>query len=157
MRNLSATDPCPGVTVVGTGVNYQFGASGTATNLANTLFFQDKWQPTSRLTLNLGLRLEEEEIPAFNTTHIDLKWTWKDKLAPRIGAAYALTSDGKTKISAFYGRFFDRLKFSLPQGSFGGNFYHVSYFYITSDHPYSYYSVANLHGSLCIPGGGHVR
>jgi hypothetical protein len=143
-----------GVTVVGTGVNYQFGASGTATNLANTIFFQDKWQPTSRLTLNLGLRMEEEEIPAFNATHIDLKWSWSDKLAPRIGAAYALTADGKTKISGFYGRFFDRLKFSLPQGSFGGNFYHVSYFYITSDHPYSYYSVANLHGAYGFPAGG---
>lgn len=143
-----------GVTVVGTGVNYQFGASGKATNIANTIFFQDKWQPTSRLTLNLGLRMEEEQIPAFNTTHIDLKWNWKDKLAPRLGVAYALTSDGKTKISAFYGRFFDRLKFSLPQGSFGGNFYHVSYFYITSDHPYSYYSVANLHGAYSFPNGG---
>lgn len=144
----------PGVTVVGTGVNYQFGASGKATNIANTVFFQDKWQPTNRLTLNLGLRMEEEQIPAFNTTHIDLKWSWKDKMAPRLGVAYALTSDGKTKISAFYGRFFDRLKFSLPQGSFGGNFYHVSYFYITSDHPYSFYSVANLHGSYNFPNGG---
>jgi hypothetical protein len=143
-----------GVSIVGTGVNYQFGASGTATNIANTIFFQDKWQPTSRLTLNLGLRMEEEQIPAFNANHIDLKWSWKDKLAPRIGAAYALTADGKTKISGFYGRFFDRLKFSLPQGSFGGNFYHVSYFYITSDHPYSYYSVANLHGAYSFPNGG---
>jgi hypothetical protein len=98
--------------------------------------------------------MEEEEIPAFNATHIDLKWSWSDKLAPRIGAAYALTADGKTKISGFYGRFFDRLKFSLPQGSFGGNFYHVSYFYITSDHPYSYYSVANLHGAYGFPAGG---
>ncbi|MGB9180081.1 MAG: TonB-dependent receptor, partial [Pyrinomonadaceae bacterium] len=144
----------PGVTVVGTGVNYQFGASGAATNTADTFFFQDKWQPTSRLTLNLGLRTEQEKIPAFNTTHIDLKFPFKDKLAPRLGAAYALTADGKTKISAFYGRFFDRLKFSLPQGSFGGNFYHVSYFYITSDHPFSYYTVANLHGSYAFPAGG---
>lgn len=144
----------PGVTVVGTGVNYQFAASGKATNIANTIFFQDKWQPTSKLTLSLGLRLENEAIPAFNSTHIDLKWGWKDKIAPRLGAAYALTSDGKTKIAAFYGRFFDRLKFALPQGSFGGNFYHVSYFYITSDHPYSYYTVANNHGGYAWPNGG---
>lgn len=144
----------PGVTVVGSGVNYQFGASGKATNIADTIFFQDKWQPTSRLTLNLGVRLEQEQIPAFNATHIDLKWSWKDKIAPRLGAAYALTKDGKTKISGFYGRFFDRLKFALPQGSFGGQFYHVSYFYITSDHPYSYYTVANLHGSYDFPNGG---
>lgn len=143
-----------GVTVVGTGVNYQFEASGTATNLADTFFFQDKWQPTSRLTLNLGLRMEQEQIPAFNENPIDLKFKFKDKLAPRLGAAYALTADGKTKISAFYGRFFDRLKFSLPQGSFGGNFYHVSYFYITSNHPYNFYTVPNLRGAYTFPAGG---
>lgn len=148
------TGLAPGVTVVGSGLNYQFAASGQATNTAHTIFFQDKWQPTSRLTLNLGLRLEEEQIPAFNTTHIDLKWGWKDKIGPRIGAAYALTSDGKTKISGFWGRFYDRLKFSLPQGSFGGNFYHTDYFYITSDHAYNYYTVANLHGSFAWPNGG---
>jgi hypothetical protein len=148
------TGLAPGVTVVGTGLQYQFGASGTANNTGDTLFFQDKWQPTSRLTFNLGLRTEQEQIPAFNTTHIDLKWGWKDKLAPRLGVAYALTGDGKTKISAFYGRFFDRLKFSLPQGSFGGNFYHTDYFYITSDHQYNYYSPANLHGSFNWPNGG---
>src|SRR6266567_83355 len=166
---IQFTIPCPtgggnfwplptlpaGVTVIGSGINYQFGASGTATNTANTIFFQDKWQPASRLTLNLGVRLEQEQIPAFNTTHIDLKWGWKDKIAPRLGAAYALARDGKTKISGFYGRFFDRLKFSLPQGSFGGNFYHTDYFYLTSDHPnYSYYTVANLHGSFAWPNGG---
>jgi hypothetical protein len=143
-----------GVSIVGTGVNYQFGAFGQATNKAHTLFFQDKWQPTSRLTLNLGIRAEQEKIPAFNENPIDLQFTWKDKIAPRIGAAYALTGDGKTKISAFYGQFFDRLKFSLPQGSFGGNFYHVSYFYITSDKPASYYTVPNLKGSFSFPAGG---
>jgi hypothetical protein len=145
----------PGVTVIGSGINYQFGASGTATNTADAIFVQDKWQPTSRLTFNLGVRIEKEQIPAFNTTHIDLKWSWGDKIAPRLGAAYALTSDGKTKIAGFYGKFYDRLKFSLPQGSFGGNFYHTDYFYITSDHPnYSYYTVANLHGSFAWPNGG---
>lgn len=144
----------PGVTIVGTGVNYQFGAFGKATNTANTFFIQDKWQPTSRLTLNLGVRMENEKIPAFNQNAIDLEWSFMDKIAPRLGAAYALTADGKTKISAFYGRFFDRLKFSLPQGSFGGNFYHVSYFYITSDRPATYYTVPNLRGGFAFPAGG---
>src|SRR5206468_10219820 len=145
----------PGVTVIGSGVNYQFGASGKATDIANAIFVQDKWQPIRRLTFNLGVRLEDESIPAFNTTHIDLKWGWGDKIAPRIGVSYDLFGDGKTKIAGLWGRFFDRMKFSLPQGSFGGQFYHVSYFYITSDHPqYSYYSVANLHGSYSFPNGG---
>ncbi len=155
-NNFYALPTLPaGVSVIGSGVNYQFGASGKATDTANTVFFQDKWQIGSRLTLNLGVRLENEGIPAFNSTHIDLSWGWKDKIAPRLGVSYALTGDGKTKVSGFYGKFFDRLKFSLPQGSFGGQFYHVSYFYITSDHPqYSYYSVANLHGNYNFPNGG---
>ena len=145
----------PGVTVIGSGVNYQFGSSGTATDIAKAIFVQDKWQPTSRLTFNLGVRLENEQIPAFNANRIDLRWGWGAKIAPRIGVAYALTKDGKTKISGLYGKFFDRMKFALPQGSFGGQFYHVSYFYITSDHPqYSYYTVANLHGSYTFPNGG---
>jgi hypothetical protein len=146
--------PCP-ANSIGTGVTYQFGTVGRATNKADTFFIQDKWQPTSRLTLNLGLRAEQEKLPAFNENAVPLKFGFMDKLAPRLGAAYALTADGKTKISAFYGRFFDRLKLSLPRGSFGGDFYHVSYFYITSDRPaYTNYTVSQLAGSYNFPAGG---
>jgi hypothetical protein len=146
--------PCPADSI-GTGVTYQFGTFGQANNIAHTFFVQDKWQVNSRLTLNLGLRTEQESIPAFNADAIDLKFKFADKLAPRLGAAYALTSDGKTKISAFYGRFFDRLKFALPRGSFGGDFYHVSYFYIRSGAPnFANYSVASLAGSYAFPAGG---
>ena len=146
--------PCP-ANSIGTGVTYQFGTVGRATNTADTVFLQDKWQPTSRLTLNLGLRIEQEKLPAFNENAQPLQFGFKDKFAPRLGVAYALTGDGKTKISAFYGRFFDRLKFALPRGSFGGDFYHVSYFYITANKPnYTNYSVPNLAGSFTFPGGG---
>ena len=153
--NISpGTYSCP-ANSIGTGVTYQFGTVGRATNTADTFFVQDKWQPTSRLTLNLGLRTEQEKLPAFNENAVPLKFRFQDKLAPRLGVAYALTADGKTKISAFYGRFFDRLKFSLPRGSFGGDFYHVSYFYITADRPaYTNYSVPTLAGSYAFPGGG---
>ncbi|HEX8639059.1 MAG TPA: hypothetical protein VF692_13405, partial [Pyrinomonadaceae bacterium] len=148
------TYPCP-ANSIGTGVTYQFGTVGRATNTADTFFIQDKWQPTSRLTFNLGLRTEQEKLPAFNENAQPLQFGFKDKLAPRLGVAYALTADGRTKISAFYGRFFDRLKFALPRGSFGGDFYHISYFYITADKPnYTNYSVPNLAGSFTFPGGG---
>lgn len=152
--NTGNNYPCPADSI-GTGVTYQFGTFGKANNIAHTFFVQDKWQMTSRLTFNLGLRTEQEEIPAFNADAIDLKFKFSDKFAPRLGVAYALTSDGKTKISAFYGRFFDRLKFALPRGSFGGDFYHVSYFYIRSGAPtYSNYSVPTLAGSYSFPAGG---
>lgn len=148
------TYTCP-ANSIGTGVTYQFGTFGKANNIADTFFVQDKWQPTSRLTFNLGVRTEREQIPAFNADAVDLSFGWKDKIAPRLGVAYALTGDGKTKISAFYGRFFDRLKFALPRGSFGGDFYHVSYFYILNSAPaYTNYSVPTLAGSYNFPTGG---
>ncbi|MCU1290181.1 MAG: Outer rane receptor for ferrienterochelin and colicin [Acidobacteria bacterium] len=148
------TYPCP-ANSIGTGVTYQFGTVGRATNTADTFFIQDKWQPTSRLTFNLGLRTEQEKLPAFNENAQPLQFSFKDKLAPRLGVAYALTADGRTKISAFYGRFFDRLKFALPRGSFGGDFYHVSFFYITADRPnFSNYTVQNLKGNYNFTSGG---
>lgn len=144
-----------GVTIIGRGCTQRFGTAGKATNTANTVFFQDKWQPTNRLTLNLGVRTENEAIPAFNGQQTNLKFNFADKIAPRLGVAYALTGDGKTKISAFYGRFFDRLKFELPRGSFGGDFYRVDYFFITSDHPeYTYYTGPRVVGSFNDPIGG---
>jgi len=140
---------------IGTGVTYQFGTFGSATNKANNFFVQDKWQINSRLTLNVGVRDEEEDIPSFAGNSINLKFPWSSKIAPRLGVAYALTSDGKTKISAFYGQFYDRLKFALPQGSFGGQFYHVSFFNIRSGSPsFAGYSVGSLAGTYAFPSGG---
>lgn len=140
---------------LGIGQIQRFGTAGVASNTAHTIFAQDKWQPTSRLTLNLGVRAEQEALPAFNGFATGLKFDFKEKFAPRLGVAYALTKDGKTKISAFYGWFYDRLKFELPRGSFGGNFYHVDTFIIDPAHPnFDYYTVANVTGKIGAPIGG---
>jgi Carboxypeptidase regulatory-like domain/TonB-dependent Receptor Plug Domain len=150
----TGTYPCPADSI-GTGVTYQFATFGNAVNKANNFFIQDKWQIGGRLTLSLGVRDEKENIPSFAGNSINLVFPFSAKIAPRIGVAYALTGDGKTKIAAFYGRFFDRLKFALPQGSFGGQFYHVSYFYIRAGAPaYTNYTVGSLHGSYAFPSGG---
>ena len=141
---------------IGRGCNQQFGTIGKASNVAHTLFIQDKWQPTNRLTLNLGVRTENEKIPSFNgVTNTGLEFKFAEKIAPRLGAAYALTGDGKTKISAFYGWFFDRLKFELPRGSFGGDFYHVDFFYIQPNNTnQTFYTLSNIIGNFPRPQGG---
>src|SRR5262249_36067862 len=43
-----------------------------------------------------------------------------DKIAPRLGFAYDLKGDGKTKVYGSWGIFYDIFKLNLPQGSFGG-------------------------------------
>ena len=117
----------PSPDAIGVGRIRHFGAFGEASSTNDGIFFQDKWQPTRRLTLNLGVRFEKEAVPSFNDFP-GIEFGWTDKFAPRLGAAYDLTGDGKTKVSAFFGWFYDRFKYELPRGSFGGNVYQDYYF-----------------------------
>ena len=50
-------------------------------------YVQDKWQVNNRLTLNLGVRYDWQ----------DLTENTKDAIGPRVGVAYDLTGDGKTR------------------------------------------------------------
>jgi hypothetical protein len=69
------------------------------------LFVQDSWKAGSRLTINPGLRYEQETLDGAQVKGVGLKNNW----APRIGAAYDATGDGKTKVFGNWGRFYARL------------------------------------------------
>lgn len=147
---------------IGVGELYRFGTQGVGHSTYDGVYIQDKWQPTSRLTLNLGVRLEHESLPAFNEGAVvadaaipGIEIGWGKKIAPRLGGAYDLFGDGKTKIFASYGWFYDRMRFDLPRGSFGGDFYRTDYFPITADHPnFDYYTPSRILGAWTDPIGG---
>ena len=147
---------------IGVGTLGRAGTKGIARNTYQAIYFQDKWQPVSRLSLNLGIRMEKEFLPAFNAGQAiagseipPIQLGWGKKIAPRLGGAYDLFGDGKTKIYASYGWFYDRLKFNLPRGLFGGDFQRVDYFPITAAHPeYSYYTPGRILGNFTDPPGG---
>lgn len=140
---------------IGSGFIRRFSEIGDVKGDNQGIFIQDKYQPTRRLTLNIGLRTERETIPSFNSQASDLEFGFGDKLAPRIGGAFDLTGDGKTKVSAFYGWFYDRFKYELPRGSFGGQFFRDDFFEIFPNDPaaFSFTSDALL-GSPTDPIGG---
>jgi hypothetical protein len=133
---------------IGAGVVQRFGTVGAAANTLNALYFQDSWRPTSRLTINAGVRMEKEDLPSFNGYAPPISFGWGDKIVPRLGAAYDLTGDGRTKLFASFNKFQDRLKFELPRGSFGGDFFRNDYFEIMPNNPnYNYYTLDRIIGT----------
>jgi hypothetical protein len=145
----------PNPAAIGGGCLTRFGTTGKGSSLTQAVYVQDKWQPIKRLTLNLGVRLENEEVPSFNQFPAGYDFSWFKKVAPRLGFAYDLFGDGKTKIYGSYGKFFDRIKFIVAQGSFGGDFYRVDFFDILpTSGPYTSFTTASVVGNYTDPIGG---
>jgi outer membrane receptor protein involved in Fe transport len=115
-----------------------FGAPGTRIDgqtIDWATYIRDSWQPTSNLTINAGIRYEEQKLRyarglrgkvdpltgnQLGTTAMDLKNNW----APRLGVIWDPTKVGESKLWASYGRFFEAIPMNINDRSFGGE---VSY------------------------------
>jgi len=92
-------------------------------------YVQDGWRIHQRVTLNLGIRFENEFLPPYKaiqegkTIKNPVVFGWGEKIAPRLGLAWDITGDGKWKLSTGYADYFDVMKFNLARGSFGGEFW----------------------------------
>ncbi len=113
-----------------------YGEVGAASSNNQGMFLQDNWRVNSRLSLNLGIRAEHEFVPSFTTGGATaspaITFDWAQKLSPRVGVAFDPKGDGKQRIYAGFGYFYDVMKYSLPRSSFGGNVW-KEYFYTLDD------------------------
>lgn len=100
-----------------------------AGNNIHSLFVEDQWNVNPRLTLNLGVRTENERIPTFRPDFLDtaFQFGFGDKLAPRLGAAYDLNGDGRVKLFGSWGLYYDWTKYELVRGSFGAETWCIFY------------------------------
>jgi len=149
--NSVYTSDVPGVGAgTGTYGYYQIDDIGTiGVTGANilSLFAQDNWTVNSRLTLNVGVRFESEDIPSFRPEiqETAIHFGWGQKVAPRLGFAYNLFGDDRVKISGSYGRYYDWTKYELARGTFGGDTW-TTRFRSLDDPDVSKLSRANLTG-----------
>jgi outer membrane receptor protein involved in Fe transport len=89
-------------------------------------FVQDSWKIGDRLTFNPGVRFDQESLDG----DLIKGWKLKNNFAPRIGAAYDVTGDGKTKIYGNYGIFFARVPNDLAARALSADdgFSRIDYF-----------------------------
>jgi hypothetical protein len=69
------------------------------------LFVQDSWKVNDRLTVNPGLRYEQQTLNGMLVKGFDLKNNW----APRVGVVYDVLGTGRSKLYGNYGRYFARV------------------------------------------------
>jgi hypothetical protein len=108
---------------------------GKATVSNVGLFLQDAWTIDRRLTVHLGLRTENEDVPSLSPDpripKSAIHFGFADKVAPRFGVAWDATGDGKTKVYGSWGVFYDITKLQLSFGFGGINL--VAYWYTLDD------------------------
>jgi hypothetical protein len=106
---------------------YDIGTGGKAISYNNSFFAQDSWTIGRGLTVDVGIRIEKENLPgevtASGVPANPIAFGWGDKLAPRLGASYDVFQNGKLKVFGSYGVFNDQMKLNLAISSFGGQYW----------------------------------
>ena len=70
-----------------------------------TFFAQDTWKVGDHLTINPGIRYEQEKLAGSIITDFLLKNNW----APRVGAIYDVSGNGMSKVFGNFGRYYARV------------------------------------------------
>ncbi|HUH04388.1 MAG TPA: carboxypeptidase regulatory-like domain-containing protein, partial [Kofleriaceae bacterium] len=96
-----------------------------------SLYARDSWQPLPNITLNYGLRYEEQRLryaEALQDTDDPFTGVYRGKnamviqnmWAPRLGALYDWTKEGRSKVYGHWGRFYESIPMQINDRSFGG-------------------------------------
>jgi hypothetical protein len=94
-------------------------------------YLQDSWRPHRSLTLNAGLRYEEQRlryasnlrntVDALTGNRIgDTAMTLRGNFSPRLGAIWDPTQQGKSKLYTAWGRYYEGIPMDINDRSFGG-------------------------------------
>jgi hypothetical protein len=82
-----------------------FNSGRTTLQKYQTFFIQDTWKAGDHLTINPGIRYEQEKLVGSIITDFKLRNNW----GPRVGATYDVRGDGRSKVFGNFGRYYSRV------------------------------------------------
>jgi Carboxypeptidase regulatory-like domain len=133
---------------------YDYGSNGAAVSYNNGFFAQDAWTIGKGITINAGLRIEHEALPAENqpsgSIATPINFGWGDKVAPRIGAAWDVFKNGKMKVFGGYGEYYDQMKLNLAISSYGGQYWQECWYALMTPDLSSINPTYNSSGRFCV-------
>jgi hypothetical protein len=102
--------------------------------------------------------MDKENLPTYQqgTGYNGISFGWGDKIAPRLGASYDVLGKGKVKLFGSVGYFYDIMKYNLPRGSFGGDYWHDCVYALDSPDFTKIIPQRDANGHYCPLGGGAV-
>ncbi len=96
------------------------------------LYLQDTWT-LGRFSLTLGLRAQQQEIPAFAEGYDPpVRFGFGDTLAPRVAFNWSPLEDGSLRVFGGFGVYYDTPKLEWAEEHFGG-FHWISHYYDIAD------------------------
>jgi Carboxypeptidase regulatory-like domain len=134
-----------------------YATGGVARGTNQGIYIQDSWSVgKTGLTINPGIRFDKEYLPPYSEGASSIGFGFTQKVGPRIGAAYDVLHKGKLKVYGSYGQFYDIIKYSLPRGSFGGEYWHECVYALDNPNFASVVPGNDAAGHACPTSGGAI-
>jgi hypothetical protein len=102
---------------------YSYGYDISAKNMRQSVFAQDAWHATNRLTINGGVRGDFVQGAGKTGSNVYSSSNW----APRLGAALDLTGDNRTVVKGSYGLYYEGAQTGLFTRALPGVSDYVTY------------------------------
>lgn len=110
--------------------NYKNESTGTTEEF--NVYAQDSWKIAPNFTIALGVRAESSNSQG-NLTKIlperQLDFGFGDMVAPRLGFVWDPANNGRSKIFAHYGKFYQSIPLTINVRSFGNERYDFYFYY----------------------------